>query len=231
MLNWPEIDTVLLDMDGTLLDLYFDNHFWLEYLPKRFAETHGHAESEARRQLAQRFGELRGQLDWYCLDYWSAQLQLDMIALKREIRHLIAVRPYVADFLAGLRRGNRQVWMVTNAHRHSLDLKMEQTGIDHYFDRLISSHDLRAPKEDPAFWHALQQSHPFDPARSLLIDDTHSVLQAARRFGIAHLLTMLQPDSRQPGREAAEFPGIIHFDELLIELDPTHPAPGDRHGQ
>lgn len=225
MLNWSDIDTVLLDMDGTLLDLYFDNHFWLDYLPKRFAETHGHAESEARQQLHQRFAHLRGQLDWYCLDYWSAQLQLDISALKREIRHLIAVRPYVPDFLDSLRRGGRQVWMVTNAHRHSLTLKMEQTGIEHYFDRLISSHDLRAPKEDPAFWRALHQAHPFEPSRALLIDDTTSVLQAAQRFGIGQLLTMLQPDSRRPRREAAEFPGITHFDELLVELDPVAADP------
>ncbi|HBT55971.1 MAG TPA: haloacid dehalogenase, partial [Pseudomonas sp.] len=33
MLNWNAIDTVLLDMDGTLLDLHFDNHFWLEHMP------------------------------------------------------------------------------------------------------------------------------------------------------------------------------------------------------
>ena len=40
-LPWSDIDTVLLDMDGTLLDLHFDNHFWLEHLPQRYAELHG----------------------------------------------------------------------------------------------------------------------------------------------------------------------------------------------
>ena len=41
MIDWSQIDTVLLDMDGTLLDLRFDNHFWLELVPRRFAEMHG----------------------------------------------------------------------------------------------------------------------------------------------------------------------------------------------
>lgn len=222
MLNWSDIDTVLLDMDGTLLDLYFDNHFWLEYLPKRFAETHGRVESEAKAELQQRFAHLRGQLNWYCLDYWSEQLKLDITALKREIQHLIAIRPHVPAFLEALRQGGRSVWLVTNAHRQSLSLKLERTGIEPYFDRLISSHDLRAPKEDPAFWQALQTAHPFQPQRSLLIDDTATVLEAARCFGIGHLLTMLQPDSRLPQREAAEFPGIVHFDELLAQLAPDH---------
>ena len=40
-LPWPEIHTVLLDMDGTLLDLRFDNHFWRELVPERYAERHG----------------------------------------------------------------------------------------------------------------------------------------------------------------------------------------------
>ena len=33
MLNWSKIDTVLLDMDGTLLDLHYDSHFWLNVIP------------------------------------------------------------------------------------------------------------------------------------------------------------------------------------------------------
>lgn len=222
MLNWPDIDTVLLDMDGTLLDLYFDNHFWLDYLPRRYAETHGYAEDQARSELHQRVDAIRGSLNWYCLDYWSEQLDLDIAALKQEIQHLISVRPFVPEFLQFLRQNGRQVWLVTNAHRQGLSLKMERTGLSHYFDRLISSHDLRAPKEDPAFWHALHATHPFAPAKALLVDDTASVLRAAQRYGIGHLLTMLQPDSRQGAREAIEFPGIIHFDELVPELRQRH---------
>ncbi|MCP4043692.1 MAG: haloacid dehalogenase, partial [Gammaproteobacteria bacterium] len=35
VINWNSIHTVLLDMDGTLLDLHFDNQFWLEHVPLR----------------------------------------------------------------------------------------------------------------------------------------------------------------------------------------------------
>jgi len=227
MLDWPTIDTVLLDMDGTVLDLHFDNHFWLDYLPRRYAEIHGHRERDARAELHQRFGSLRGQLSWYCLDFWSAQLQLDIVALKREVQHLIAVRPDAPPFLEALRHSGRQLWLVTNAHRASLELKLELTDIGLHFDRLISSHDFQAPKESPEFWAGLQRAHPFDPGRALMVDDTPSVLQAARQYGIGQQLYMRQPDHRHPPRPPhADLPGVVIFDELLpalLELvEPCH---------
>ena len=214
-LDWNAIDTVLLDMDGTLLDLYFDNHFWLEHLPLRYAERHGLDAGQARARLVDLFAAQRGTLNWYCVDYWSRQLQVDIGELKREIRHLIAIRPHVDEFLQRLHASPRQVWLVTNAHRTSIGIKMSHTRLERWFDRVICSHDLAHPKEHPQFWRRLCADHPFDPARTLFIDDTVSVLQAARTFGVRYLLTLLQPDSRQARREATEFPGILHFDEIM----------------
>jgi putative hydrolase of the HAD superfamily len=215
LLDWNNIDTVLLDMDGTLLDLYFDNHFWLEHLPARYAERNGIDADQARARLVDAFAAQRGSLNWYCVDYWSQHLQLDIGALKREVRHLIAIRPHVEQFLQRLHDSPRQVWLVTNAHRKSLDLKLHHTGIGAWFDRVICSHDLRVPKEQASFWRLLHSAHPFDPARTLFIDDTSAVLQAAQQFGVRYLLTLLQPDSKQARRDATDFPAILHFDEIM----------------
>ena len=215
MVNWQEIHTVLLDMDGTLLDLHFDNFFWLQHLPKRYADIHGRDEGEIRQQLTDRFERERGTLNWYCVDYWSEQLQLDIPALKREIKHLISIRPHVLEFLHQLKNSSRRVIMVTNAHRKSLEIKMAHTGIEQLFDELVVSHDFRSPKEQREFWHQLHSRHPFDPDHTLLIDDTASVLKSAQQYGIRYLLTLLQPDSRQARREQSEFPGILHFDEIM----------------
>jgi len=215
LLDWNDIDTVLLDMDGTLLDLYFDNHFWLEHLPLRYAERHGVSAEQARTLLIDAFAAQRGTLNWYCVDYWSRQLQLDIGELKREVQHLIAIRPHVEIFLQRLHSGSRQVWLVTNAHRKSLNIKMAHTGIERWFDRVICSHDFAHAKEHLEFWRRLRAEYPFDPARTLFIDDSPPVLHAAQQFGIRHLLTLLQPDSRQARREQSEFPGILHFDEIM----------------
>lgn len=215
LLNWHTIDTVLLDMDGTLLDLYYDNHFWLEHVPRRYAEHHATSQDRAREHLQAIFAEQHGTLNWYCLDYWSRELKLDIAALKREVQHLISVRPHVEEFLQRLHSSSREVWLVTNAHRDSLNLKLERTGIDRWFDRVVCSHDLRFPKENPTFWDQLQTAFHFEPERTLLIDDNASVLQSAHQFGIRHLLTLLQPDSRQARREHTDYPGILHFDEIM----------------
>lgn len=219
MINWPDIDTVLLDMDGTLLDLHYDNHFWLEHLPQRYAALHNRPVDEVREDLLQRIMSQKGTLNWYCLDYWSDQLAMDIPALKREIKHMIKIRPFVEDFLAQLKAARQEVILVTNAHRHGLDIKLQRTGIDRWFNHIVVSHDLNAPKEDQHFWQQLQLKHPFDKNRTLFIDDSISVLNSAKTYGIKHLLTLLQPDSKQAKRTDTEFPGILHFDEIMPSLN------------
>lgn len=219
MINWREIETVLLDMDGTLLDLHFDNYFWLEHLPQRYAEIHDHDEDAARHHLIERFRAEHGKLHWYCVDYWTHELNLDIRALKAEVRHLIRVRPHVEKFLERLHASDRRVVLVTNAHQKSLDLKLEQTGLQRWFDAIVCSHDFRLAKEQPGFWDALAAHDIFDPERTLLIDDNHAVLQSAQDYGIRYLLTLLQPDSKAEPRSHTHFPAILHFDEIMPELE------------
>lgn len=215
MIDWKAIDTVLLDMDGTLLDLHFDNFFWQQHLPTVYAAAQDRPEAQSRADLLARFEAQRGTLDWYSIDYWSEQLGLDIPALKHEMRHRIRYRPFADDFLQQLHGGRWELLLVTNAHRKTLDIKLSQVPLDRWFDHLVVSHELDAPKEDIVFWQNLQQLHPFDPQRTLLIDDTESVLAAAQSYGIAHLLTLLQPDSELQQRIDTRFPGIHHFDEIM----------------
>jgi HAD superfamily hydrolase (TIGR01509 family) len=221
MINWSDIDTVLLDMDGTLLDLHFDNYFWTRHVPEAYARKHQLASEASAIQLQDKLSAVQGTLNWYCLDHWSEQLELDIPALKRELINMISLRPYALKFLQRLKASPRDVVMVTNAHRKALDIKMDKVDISPWFDRVVVSHELDAPKEALVFWQKLQELHPFDPARTLLIDDTESVLHAANEYGIAHLLTLLQPDSQLQIRVNTHFPGIHHFDEIM----PDAPQP------
>ncbi len=213
--SWEAIDTVLLDMDGTLLDLHFDNYFWEHYLPLRYAQVHGKTAADATERIKGMYTRVYGSLNWYSMDYWADQLDLDIDALKREVAHKIVERPHTLDFLRALQQAGKRSVLITNAHRKSLAIKLERTAIGGHLDRMICSHDYAAPKETALFWQRLQQDEPFEPERTLFIDDTESVLQAAHDFGIKFLLTLRQPDSKRPLREAGSFPAIHHFDEIM----------------
>lgn len=215
MINWSTIHTVLLDMDGTLLDLHFDNYFWQEHVPQRYAEKHQLDLSATHEFLSAKFKAAEGTLNWYCVDYWSVELGLDIPLLKQEIEHLIAVHPTVVEFLTALKRAGKHTALVTNAHGKSLQIKMRRTKLGPYFDQIISSHELGLPKEDVRFWDKLQHRLPFESKHTLLIDDSLPVLRSAQHYGIAHLLAVYKPDTRRPDKDVGEFIALRNFAEIM----------------
>jgi len=214
-IDWQRVERVFLDMDGTLLDLHYDNYFWREHVPRRYAERHGLTPERARARLAERYARHSGTLAWYCVDFWSDELALDIAQLKAEVAHLIAVRPDVPAFLRAVRESGRRIVMVSNAHPKSIDLKMARTGIEPYFDALVSSHTIGIPKEHPEFWERLQSVEPFPAKRTLLVDDSLPVLASARAYGIGQLLAVCNPDSRQPPAHCGDFAAIADFGEVM----------------
>src|SRR5688572_4932752 len=215
VVDWDGIDTVLVDMDGTLLDLNFDNLFWREIVPQRYARLHSMTVIAAQAVLAPRFDARVGTLEWYCLDFWTRDLGLDLKTLKREHREHIRFLPGAQDFLVSVRARGKRVVVVTNAHRDTFAVKAEHTGLDRLVDSVVCSHDFAAPKENAAFWRALERHEPFDAQRTLLIEDSLPVLAAARAYGLRHTVAIRRPDSNQPARAIAEFTAIDGVFELV----------------
>lgn len=213
--SWGDIDCVLLDMDGTLLDKYFDDYFWEHYVPEVYAKINSLSPDQARQQLLSRYRQVEATLQWTDLDYWSEQLGLDIPELKCRIDHLIQVHPHVIDFLSFLDRKNKQIHLVTNAHSKTLAIKLRKTRIGPYFTGIICSEVVGEAKEQPVFWQKLERIIGFDRRRTLLADDTTAVLAAAREYGIAQLVHIARPSSRKPIRYSAEFPSIAYFSELI----------------
>ena len=202
-------------MDGTLLDLNFDNHFWQEHVPLRYAQLHNIEIEAAREVLYPKFRSAEGTLDWYCVDYWSSELGLDIPKLKIEVNHLIAIHPHVVDFLEAVKNSGRRLLLATNAHVKSLDIKMEQTQLAGHFDKLVVSHDLGYPKESHDFWEKLKSVEPYEETSTLLVDDSLPVLRAAKDYGIKHLLAIRKPDSQQVEKDVGEFEAIYHFSDIM----------------
>jgi len=215
-LNWSAINTVFLDMDGTLLDLHFDNHFWLHYVPKCYAEKHQMPFQDAHDLLMAKYKTIEGTINWYCIDHWTEELGLDIMLLKREVAHLIKLHPFVIEFLTWLKLQGKQRVLVTNAHQKSLSLKLQKTPLANHLDTVISAHELSLPKEETDFWTKLQSIYAYSPEQTLLIDDNLSVLNSARNYGIENLLAIYKPDSQLGIKEVKGFKAINSFKEIMI---------------
>ena len=224
MADWNRIDTVLLDMDGVLLDLHFDDHFWETYLPERYAAIHGMEVAAARELLLSWYAELEGTLDWYDVDYWSRKLGFEVAPMKVRHVHRIATHEGTVPFLNALAAAGKRRLLVTNCHPKPTRLKLAATGIARQLDGIVSAFDLGLSKEDPAFWGKLRAHTHFDPARTLLIEDSARNLASARRYGIAHLVFLRHPNTKRPERPPAGFPSFKDLAAFLA-ADPPSQSP------
>jgi 5'-nucleotidase len=215
MIDWSQIDTVLLDMDGTLLDLHFDNFFWGQHLPAEYAKREGISFDQAMAQLEPEFTKTQGKIEWYCTDYWSEFTRFDIPALKRDVQARIGWRDNAQEFLIWLKAQQKHIVIATNAHRDVYQLKSEKLPLNDYVHQVISSHDYQSPKEAQFFWQSLKTELNFDPARTLLIDDSLAVLKSAQKYGIKWLLCIDKPDSQQAARSITEFASLKDFSEIM----------------
>lgn len=214
--QWQEVDWVLLDMDGTLLDKYFDDYFWETLVPEEYARRRGLSLEAAQKEVFPRYHREEGTLNWTDIDFWSRELDLDIPALKAGIRHLVEVHPDSEPFLRYLRTRGKKTALVTNAHYKTLDLKMSQVGLLGYFDAVISSFDLGVPKEEVRFWEVLTDILSLEPERAMLIDDNEAALQAAWLFGIKYLFFKAKSSSQAEPELSHRFPMIFRFGELMV---------------
>ena len=210
-----DIKYVLLDMDGTLLDLYFDDYFWGHLVPEKYAEKHDMSFGSAKEYLYKTYKSHEKTLNWCDIDFWSSELKLDIPALKEQIRHLIEVHPHVIDFLKLMRQQKKKIYLLTNAHYKTVKIKFRKTQIGEYFDDVLCSFNVGHPKEDIEFWHKAQKRLKFDKEHSLFIDDTEDVMKTAREYGIKYLLFKAHASSKLEPKKTDEFLTIHDFRELM----------------
>ena len=208
-------ETLMLDMDGTVLDLAYDNYVWKELVPEHYAKVTGIGIDDARTRLFAKYHEIQGDIQWYCLDHWSERLGLDVLELHRGVNHRIGYLPGAKNFLEALREHNVRVLLVTNSHPDTLALKDEVTGLAGYFDAIYTSHQFGFAKERQEFWHALQKEEHFVTDSTLFVDDNRTVLNSANTYGLDMLVEISQPDTSEPVRETAAYTGVKGVADML----------------
>jgi putative hydrolase of the HAD superfamily len=210
-------ETLMLDMDGTVLDLAYDNYVWKELVPEHYAEAKGISIDVARSRLYAKYHAIQGDIQWYCLDHWSERLGLDVLELHRGVNHRIDYLPGAKGFLQALREQHVRVLLVTNSHPDTLALKDEVTGLAEYFDAIYTSHQFGYAKERQEFWHALQEEEGFQKESTLFVDDNRTVLKSADIYGLEMLVEINKPDTSEPVRETSAYTGVMGVADLMSQ--------------
>ena len=181
-----DIEHILIDMDGVLLDTKYDNYFWQEYIPYIYSKKNNISLEQAIKITHSLFNYKKNTKDWYDLDYWTNILDIDVTKekKKKETMKKIKLKKNVIATLEDLKNKNKKLYLVTNAHKKTLDIKLSKFTLNEYFDTIICSHELRYVKEDIQFWYILRQHLNLDYKKSILIEDTIDNINSAYHAGL-----------------------------------------------
>jgi len=215
MIPFNEIKTVLLDMDGTILDKYYDDYFWEIYVPQKYAEKEGISFEEAQKILFSMYKAEEGTLNWTDINFWSKKTGLNIFELKKEVEHLIAPHPDAEEFLKAVSSNGKEVYLVTNAHNKVMELKLKKTGFHKYFHATFTAFDIGYPKENIEFWKRLKEKVSFEPEHSIFIDDTEEILHTAKLSGIRLPILRAVSSARSIPKKSKEFLTIMSFREII----------------
>lgn len=217
-IDWQNVDTVLLDMDGTLLDLAFDNYFWQKLVPETYGAQQGISPQDAQEYIRQQYHAVQHTLNWYCLDYWSERLGLDICAMTTAQGPRAVLRDDTVPFLNALKASGKRRILLTNAHPHNLAVKLEHTGLASHLDLLLSTHTFGYPKEDQRLWRAVTEETGISAEKTLFIDDSEPILDAAARFGIRYCLGVTNPDSGLAEKHYTRHPSLNDYRRQIPSL-------------
>ena len=214
--NTNENTTLMLDMDGTILDLAYDSHIWLRLIPNIYAENMNISIDDASSILQKKVLKMENSLKWYCIDHWSELLDIDILRVHESEKDEIRYLPGAESFLKKVSKSEIRTILVTNSHRDTLNLKIKETGLDKYFNGIYISHDFDAPKENQLFWKRFQSVENFVKNKTIFVDDNVNVLKSAEKFGLGSLIQILYPDTSSAEIKRSQFKGIRDLTELLF---------------
>ncbi len=88
--------------------------------------------------------------------------------------------------LSRLKAEGYRMAVCSNSIRESLAMMIHQSGLDDYFEFLVSNEDVSRPKPDPEIYLSAITQMGVSPSATLIVEDSPHGVEAARRSG-AHV--------------------------------------------
>ena len=113
-------------------------------------------------------------------------LDIDIEAQKRSEKSFSRISLYdgVIDTLNVLKNKTKMI-LITNAHRKTLNIKLEKYNLTPYFDEMVCAHELHYVKEDIQLWYMLRSKYRLDYEKTLLVEDTINNINVGLSAGIS----------------------------------------------
>ena len=215
LIEWNAIDTVLLDMDGTLLDDHYEDFFWDVEVPKRYAAKYIITTKEANKRLQKLYYKHEKSMAWSDIDFWEKELDMKLWSIRHQLRHLVRLHPHTIRFLRFLKKHKKRIYLVTASHPKDIDFKFGYSKIGGYFDGICTSFDFGISKHDKLFWKNLQKKLKYDNNRTLFADDKEKIVRVAKSSGIKWVIVKSKSSSKKPANMPKNLLYVHHFDDII----------------
>jgi HAD superfamily hydrolase (TIGR01509 family) len=206
-----DIDAVLLDMDGTLLDTETVYHQSLI----QALNAHGYNDDvvalchamiglpgpECEQMLVRRYGK----------DFPLAEVNKAFAANQKEIlRAGLPLKTGAVELLDALRSAQRPMAIVTSSSRRSADRHLTLAGIRPRFDTVLTRDDVVHCKPSPDLYLLAAERLGVTPQACVAIEDSNHGVTAAHAAGAITLMVpdMIPPTEETRARCAAVLPDL-----------------------
>jgi HAD superfamily hydrolase (TIGR01509 family) len=225
MMDGWNLDAVLLDMDGTLLDtetVYFESLVRAlnsrGYRDDVAALCHamvGLPGPECEAMLVARYGE----------DFPLADINRAFVANRDELfRNGLPLKPGALELLDALRSAECPMAIVTSSTRRTADQHLALAGIRRRFETILTRDDVRRCKPSPDLYLLAAERLGVQPGRCVAVEDSNHGVTAAHAAGVITIMVpdMVPPTEQSRERCAAVLPDLGVVLEMLrvrFELD------------
>lgn len=197
-----QVQAVLFDMDGTLIDTEcYYRRCWPEAL-KAFGYQMTDEQALFMRSLGRPFAPEQLKL-WFGeeLDYWAVRDKRKSLMEEMIAREGIRIKPGAVELLEYLNSAGITAAVVTATDLERANRYLERLGLLKYFDRVISATQVKEGKPSPDIYEFACRELGLEPGACIAVEDSPNGVRSAFRAGCKVIMV---PDQTEPDEELAK---------------------------